>query len=81
MAVAGLPGDIFRKALPGRPVTIGRKMKIFTCEINAVDKILMDRDSMGRRRTLTTKAPAVSMMCRDGISVCKGTKHSGRLKG
>ena len=79
MAVAGLPGDIFRKALPGRPVTIGRKMKIFTCEINAVDKILMGMDSMGGRRTLTTKAPAVPMMYRGGISVCKDTKHPEHL--
>lgn len=56
-------------------------MEISTFGINAVDKTLMGMASMGRRRTLTTKAPAASTICRSGISVCMDTKYLEHLKG
>lgn len=56
-------------------------MKIFTFGINDVDQTIMGMASMDRRRTLTTKAPAVPAMRRGGIAVCKDTKHPEHLKG
>ena len=51
----------------GRPVTVDRKMKIFTMGINAVDENLKNISSIGRQCTLIINVSVFFCMFRNEI--------------